>query len=239
MVATGLRQVFTEGRYILLAATTGLAVFIVATWLPNLGLVWQIATSGSVPLADKVRILVALIGSIGTNFTIFSALSTIAIAVLFGANVAMIAYYFGMRRQLVRQADQTGAAASLGGLASGFFGVGCAACGTFVLSPALSFIGASGLIALLPFGGEEFGALGVGMLGFSLVLTARRIGEPVACPLEPPGATEPQEPNNDRPRSSRGTSTREPSLSTGERPVHEGVGGEATAEPPGTACSYS
>ena len=27
------------------------------------------------------------------------------------------------------------------------------------------------------------GALGVGMLGFSLVLTARKIGEPVACPL--------------------------------------------------------
>ncbi len=189
MVAAGLRQVFTEGGYILLAATIGLAVFIVATWLPNLGLVWQIATSGSVPLADKAEILVALIGSIGTNFTIFSALSTIAIAVLFGANVAMIAYYFGMRRQLVRRADQTGAAASLGGLASGFFGVGCAACGTFVLSPALSFIGVSGLIALLPFGGEEFGALGVGMLGFSLVLTARRIGEPVACPLGPPGGT--------------------------------------------------
>ena len=190
MVAAGLRQVFTEVRYILLAATTGLAVFIVATWLPNLGLVWQIVTSGSVPLADKAEILVALIGSIGTNFTIFSALSTIAIAVLFGANVAMIAYYFGMRRQLVRQAGQAGTVASLGGLASGFFGVGCAACGTFVLSPALSFIGASGLIALLPFGGEEFGALGVAMLGFSLVLTAGKIGDPVACPVGPPDTSE-------------------------------------------------
>ncbi len=195
MVAAGLRQVFTQGRYILLAATTGLAVFIVATWLPNLGLVWQIVTSGSIPLADKAGILVALIGSIGTNFTIFSALSTIAIAVLFGANVAMIAYYFGMRRQLVKRAGQTGTMASLGGLASGLFGVGCAACGTFVLGPVLTFVGASGLIALLPFGGEEFGALGVSMLGFSLVITARRIAEPVACPLGPLGTTELRQPH--------------------------------------------
>ncbi len=51
MVALGLRQVFAEGRCILLAAATGLAVFILATWLPNLGLVWQIAASASVPLA--------------------------------------------------------------------------------------------------------------------------------------------------------------------------------------------
>ncbi len=52
MVAAGLKQVFGEGRYILLAAATGLAVFILATWLPNLGLVWQIAASATVPLAD-------------------------------------------------------------------------------------------------------------------------------------------------------------------------------------------
>ena len=186
MVAVGLRQVFAKGSYILLAVAMGLAVFILATWLPNLGLIWQIAASASIPLADKVQVLTALVGSIGTNFTVFSALSTVAIAALFGANVAMIAYYFRVHRRIVRQAGQVGAATSLGGLASGFFGIGCAACGTFVLGPALSFIGATGLIALLPFGGEEFGALGVGMLGFSLVLTARKIGEPVACPLAPP-----------------------------------------------------
>jgi len=189
MVAAGLRRVFARGGYILLAAATGLAVFILATWLPNLGLVGQIAASESIPFVDKVKILVALVGSIGTNFTVFSALTTIAIAALFGANVAMMAYYFRSRRQLASPAGKTGAAASFGGLASGLFGVGCAACGTFVLGPVLAFVGASGLIALLPFGGEEFGALGVAMLGFSLVLTARKIGEPLACPLGAPGQT--------------------------------------------------
>ncbi len=190
MVVQALRLVFTEARYIILASAVGLAVFILATWLPNLGLVWQIVASGSVPFADKVEVLAALVGSIATNFTVFSALSTIAIAALFGANVAMIAYQFRLRRHLVRQTGQAGAAASFGGLAMGLFGVGCAACGTFVLSPALTLVGFSGLIALLPFGGEEFGVLGVGTLGLSLVLTARRIAEPVACTIRAPDETE-------------------------------------------------
>ncbi len=119
MLGLGLRQVVADGRYILLAAAMGLAVFILATWLPNLGLVWQIAASASIPLVDKVQVLTALIGSIGTNFTVFSALSTVAIAVLFGANVAMIAYYFRVQRQIVRQAGQVGAATSLGALQPG------------------------------------------------------------------------------------------------------------------------
>src|SRR5713226_8087583 len=102
MVAVGLKQVFVQGRYLLLAATTGLAVFVFATWLPNLGLVRQVAASGSISLADKVRILTALIGSIETNFTLVSGLSTVAIAVLFGANVALLAYYVRLRRQLLR-----------------------------------------------------------------------------------------------------------------------------------------
>src|SRR3546814_5312489 len=103
----------------------------------------------------------------------------------------MITYQFRLRRQLVRQTGQAGAAASFGGLAAGLFGVGCAACGTFVLSPALTLLGISGLIALLPFGGEEFGVLGVGMLGLSLALTARRIAEPVVCSIRALDETEP------------------------------------------------
>src|SRR3546814_4213137 len=67
MVGRALRQVFTEARYVILASAVGLAVFILATWLPNLGLVWQIVASGSVPLADKVEVLAALVGSIATR----------------------------------------------------------------------------------------------------------------------------------------------------------------------------
>ena len=123
----------------------------------------------------------ALIGSIGTNFTIFSASSAIAIAALFGMNVAVIAYAFREQRRQVTQSGQTVTVASVAGLLSGLFGIGCAACGTFVLSPTLAFLGIGTFAALLPFGGDEFGALGIGMLGLSLVLCARKIGQSATC----------------------------------------------------------
>src|SRR5262245_295964 len=165
MTAQMLKRAFTDPKYGVVAVISALAVFIFATWLPNLGLVWQIIRSASVPLADKLQILAALVGSIETNFTLFSALSTIAIAVLFGTNVVMVAYHLNLRRHFSAEGGKAGAAASLGGLASGLFGVGCAACGTFVLGPVLSLVGAGGVIALLPFGGQEFSVLGIGLLG--------------------------------------------------------------------------
>jgi hypothetical protein len=43
-------------------------------------------------------------------------------------------------------------------------------------------VGATGLLALLPFDGQEFGLLGVGILGFSIFLAAKKINEPLVCP---------------------------------------------------------
>jgi hypothetical protein len=96
-----------------------------------------------------------------------------------------VTYYVKLQKRLSMQTGQATAAAGLGGLASGFIGIGCAACGTFVLGPILSFVGAAGLIALLPFGGQEFTLFGVGLLGFSLFLVAKKIREPLVCPLSP------------------------------------------------------
>ena len=181
MVVRALQQVFSKGWYVLLAATIALATFVLTTWLGNLGLVWQIATSQWLPLVDKAKIMLALIGSIGTNFTVFSAVCAIVIAILFGLNMSVITYAFRERRLLVGQFGKTQTIASLGGLASGLFGIGCAACGTLLLSPVLAFLGMGALVALLPFGGEEFGALGVGLLGLSLIISAKKIGQPVLC----------------------------------------------------------
>ena len=181
MIVQTLTQVFSKSWYVLLAAIIALATFVLTTWLGNLGLVWQIATSQWLPLFDKANILLALIGSIGTNFTVFSALCAVAIAVLFGLNVAVMTYGFRQRRVMATKSGQGMATTSLAGLMSGLFGIGCAACGTLLLSPALAFLGIGTLVTLLPFGGEEFGALGVGLLSLSLIISARRIGQPMVC----------------------------------------------------------
>lgn len=183
LVLAGLKTVFSRPRLVLLAVAVGAAVLVLATWLPNAKLVWQIASSSSISFADKARVLAALIGSIGTNFTAFSATTTIATAALFGANLAAIAYLVSQRRQSSNAGTKQGAA-SLLGLASGMLGVGCAACGTVLLGPVLSLLGGAGLVALLPFGGEEFSLLGIGLLTAALVLTARQIAVSASCAIQ-------------------------------------------------------
>jgi hypothetical protein len=97
-------------------------------------------------------------------------------------DIAMIIYFFKRKRIGLPKGT---AAASASGVASGVVGIGCAACGTFILSTLLSFIGASGAIALLPLKGEEFGLLSVILLAISVFLIARKITAPLICDLAP------------------------------------------------------
>lgn len=180
MLGRSLRQVFGNARYALLAAAIGFATFVLVVWLPNLGLIWQIATSNSVRLVDKLAILMAFSGSIATNFTPFTGSATIAMAALFGMNAALIVYYYRFRRNPADRGG-IGATVSLGGFLSGIFGIGCAACGTLALSPLLAFAGAGTLMTVLPFGGGEFAALGVAALAASLMLNVRAIGHLTVC----------------------------------------------------------
>jgi len=183
VVLSTLKLVLKDPRYATLTVLVASFVFVLATWLPNLGLIWQIVSSSSIALSDKLGFLFSLVGSIQTNFTLFSASYTIIIAILFGINVALVTYYFKRRKKFL---EQGGMITSMGGLVTGVFGIGCAACGTFILTPLLAVVGAGSLIAFLPFGGEEFGILSVGILGLSVFLTSKKIQDPLTCNIEEP-----------------------------------------------------
>jgi len=182
MIAGALKQVFNTKRYVVLSVVISFVVFTLAVWLPNFKIIIQVITSSTANLMDKWNLLTGLFGSISTNFTVVSASYTILIAILFGVNVSMVLYY--MRRN--KEISNKGVVASTGlvGIVSGFFGIGCSACGTLVLGPLLALVGGGWLIALLPFGGQEFGFLGVALLGFSIFLIAKKINAPGVCETE-------------------------------------------------------
>ena len=60
-------------------------------------------------------------------------------------------------------------------------GIGCAACGSFILTTALSSFGAASALAILPLRGGEFGILSVVLLALSLVLISKKIAAPLIC----------------------------------------------------------
>lgn len=178
MVFQALQKVFRKPHYALLACATSAAVFMFAVWLPNIPLIVRVMGHPGIPLSQKLDLPISLLGSIATNFTLISASYTIAIAVLFGINLAMIVYFL---RRKIAGVRQNGIAAGFLGIASGALGMGCAACGSFLLSSGLSLVGASGILSVLPFAGGEFGILGVILLGVSIRLTAKQIQNPAVC----------------------------------------------------------
>jgi predicted membrane-bound spermidine synthase len=174
------KKVFSQAKYVVLSSAIAGVVFAFAVWLPNFKLISKIAFDASISMVEKLNFIFSLFGSIQTNFTIVSATYTIIIAILFGINISLLVYYIHRRGPAV---DGSGASLSLGGLVSGIFGIGCATCGSFILTSLLGLFGAAGSFALLPFGGEECGFLGVGLLIMSTYWTTKNINKSATCPI--------------------------------------------------------
>ncbi len=89
----------------------------------------------------------------------------------------MITYFLKRR---IKEVGQGGVATGFLGIASGVLGVGCAACGSFLLT-SLTLVGAGGVLTFLPLGGSEFGIIGVLLLATSVYMTAKQIKNPLVC----------------------------------------------------------
>ena len=179
-IKTAWSEVFSRSSYIIGAIALALAVFALAVLLPNLPLLNAVVLNSTASLEAKLNITLSLLGGVRTNFSFLSASYTILIAVLTGINASMIVY---LLREKGAVFGQKGSLAGIGGITSGALGIGCAACGSFLLSVILASFGAAGALALLPLKGGEFGVLSVGLLGVTLALVSNGIAKPLTCKL--------------------------------------------------------
>lgn len=180
MLLTVLRRVFIQARYIQIAALVSLVALSVAILVPNTDIILQVFASSELSLGTKFIFLGSMYGILFTNFSVLSAVYTVVIALLFGINSALLTFY--IRRRQSKVTNTHGHTAGVMGVVSGLFGVGCAACGSVILSSILTLLGAGGLLAALPLHGAEFGILGVLLLGFSVYQLCIRINDPLVCP---------------------------------------------------------
>lgn len=169
-------KVFSNKLYSTLAIVVMLVVFAFATWLPNIRLLFSVVVDPAVSLITKFLLPIQLLGSITTNFTIFSAGYTIVIAILAGVYVSLFTYRFRRQKKL----SQKSLSVSFIGLLSGVTGLGCAACGSIVTTSLIG-VGGLGSLALLPFKGSEFGVFGIVLLVTSIYLLAKQINQPLIC----------------------------------------------------------
>jgi len=70
------------------------------------------------------------------------------------------------------------------GVTASMLGVGCASCGSVVLTSLIGFGSATVIVGSLPFRGQEFGFIGIVILMFAISFTLKKINQPYVCAIE-------------------------------------------------------
>ncbi len=172
-------KVITHPKYLILFISVTFMVIAFAAWLPNLHLITKAMTSSTMTLWQKTNLLTSLLGSLQTNFTPLSRTVTFVSAGLTGVQVSLLIYYV---RQTTKVQQSMGMSAL--GMATSMLGVGCASCGSVVLTSLLGFGSATAVLGLLPLRGQEFGIFGIGILLFAIYLTVKKINQPFVCEMK-------------------------------------------------------
>lgn len=172
-------KIIADPKYLLLTVTVGLMIIAFAAWLPNLHLITQSIASSTLTIWQKTNLLTGLLGSLQTNFTPLSRAVTFITAGLAGVQVSLLVYYL---QQTARIQQSMGMSAV--GVTASMLGVGCASCGSVVLTSLIGFGSATTILGFLPFRGLEFGLLGITILLLAIHLTIKKINDPLVCGIE-------------------------------------------------------
>lgn len=168
-------EILTQPFYAVLAIGTTYLLLLIASWLPNTRLLTYILNSDSFSLADKLQFLLDLKG-LAISATTLSFSLLMVTAILTGVNISLITYYLKTRATLERAAGVT-----VIGIVGSFVGVGCASCGSVILTSIIGFAASATFIGVLPFRGLEFAVGGLLLVGFSTYIIARKITKPLVC----------------------------------------------------------
>lgn len=183
MILGVIKRVFVRPYYIFLSLFVAALTLSVLLLLPNKAVLSSVLLSPAISFSAKSSFLFSLYGSLGTNFTAFSATYTVLIAILLGVNVSLLWYYVARARKLSK-ADRSLTFTGIGGFVSGLFGIGCAACGTLLFAGLFNLLGIAWLITYLPLHGAEFGLIGVALLLLSVYSITKRINDPLVCMID-------------------------------------------------------
>lgn len=133
--------------YFFLAAGASIVFYEFIFWFLNLGLLQYLVTSQFLTIADKFNMLIGSYSGIFTMPLSLLALALFAVSIFQGISVAALVYSIrkeqSLRRGILKDLGGTGLAGALSVL-----GLGCAACGTSLVTPILTFFFATSSVAV-------------------------------------------------------------------------------------------
>lgn len=141
------KLLYFKPSYFFLAAGVSIVFYEFIFWFLNLGLLQYLLTTSFLTMSDKFDILIGSYAGIFTLPVSPLALTLFAVSIFQGVAVAALIYSIrkerSMQRSFVKDFGGTGVAGLLAVL-----GLGCAACGTSLVTPILMFFFATSSVAV-------------------------------------------------------------------------------------------
>lgn len=159
MFARVINKVFIERKYIAISVIGALLIIFLTAIFNNYRLI------GSTGFGFVFNLVISLPVTLGLMQFIY----VFVLSIVFGISVSLSIYHF--------KHSGLYSAKGIGSILISFLGIGCASCGSLILTPIFG-VAAGGLLSTLPLHGTEFYFLGLGLLLWSTYSIAKKIDNP-------------------------------------------------------------
>ena len=144
--------------------------------IPNYSLLAGAFVSPLFTPLEKIAILFGIFGTLSTFFTPLGQTIAVVTALLIGIITNLLV--FSMRNRVLRRRMAGNSAI---GIISSMIGIGCASCGSIILSSLIGLSATVGFLSFLPLGGDFFGVIGLLILLFTLSHILLKMSAAATC----------------------------------------------------------
>jgi len=174
-----IKLVFSRKAYYLLMFLVAFVLVLINVMIINKGVVSFLIKSDFLDYKDRFSIIK---NSIINTWSLISAMDIffiIIIALLAGISVSILVFFI---KNKIKKSYDSGL--SLLGVILSFFGVGCATCGSVILSSLFGLSSSVAVLGFLPLHGVEFLIGSIVLLSWSIYSISKKIQNPELCKIK-------------------------------------------------------
>lgn len=172
-----LSLIFTrkDSRLVIILSTLALLFILLAAQNGKSSL--AVLGFAALPLLDRITLTLSTFFDFTSTFTAGTLLVALLGSLLGGINLSLAYTYMKLRGEVIVKSGLYSGV----GLIIAFIGIGCAACGTALLSVVLGMFGFSAMLNIFPYQGQELGYIGLIILILAAYFLSKKVAAPTVC----------------------------------------------------------